>query len=263
MGPQVMQIRQLLPELVQVLLFSATFPDHVDKFAESITKHEATHIRVLKEDLSLDTITQTYIDVGSNDQKFAKLCELYSALNGGQSVIFVNTRHEAFELAKMMKAEGHTVSLICGTQAAGPERMEGTERDTIMQELRDGVTKVLIATDVLSRGIDVPAVTLVVNYDLPLDAERRGQVEMGTYMRRIGRTCRFGLRGVPVKQPSQGYTRQGNLSGVSQALQRLALAADGHQYLPRRAAADLHLVHPLGSDHAGSRFRDIAECRCS
>lgn len=198
MGPQVMQIRQLLPEEVQVLLFSATFPEHVDKFAESITKHEATRIRVLQEDLSLDTITQTYIDVGNNDQKFAKLCELYGALNVGQSIIFVNTRHKAFELAKTMKAEGHTVSLICGTQAAGVERMEGSERDWIMQEFRDGITKVLIATDVLSRGIDVPAVTLVVNYDLPLDAAHRGQVEMETYMHRIGRTGRFGLRGVSV-----------------------------------------------------------------
>eukprot|EP00930_Biecheleria_cincta_P098560 TRINITY_DN90210_c0_g1_i1.p1 TRINITY_DN90210_c0_g1~~TRINITY_DN90210_c0_g1_i1.p1 ORF type:complete len:492 (+),score=90.34 TRINITY_DN90210_c0_g1_i1:36-1511(+) len=197
MGPQVLQIRNMLPKDMQVLFFSATWPEHVQNFAKSLVSRPNV-IKVQKEDLTLSTITQTFIDVGSEDRKAAQLSDLYGALNIGQSIIFVNTRVTAFELAKLMKAEGHAVSLICGTQKTGPERVDHGYRDKVMSEFRSGVTKVLIATDVLARGIDVPAVTLVVNYDLPLNHYAHGEPEYETYMHRIGRTGRFGLKGVAV-----------------------------------------------------------------
>merc|ERR1711865_1275979 len=154
-------------------------------------------ITVQKEDLTLNTITQTFIDVGNDPKNKARqLSDLYGAMNIGQSIIFVNTRNMAFELAKMMKAEGHGVSLICGTQKTGPEKVDVGFRDQVMSEFRSGVTRVLIATDVLARGIDVPAVTLVVNYELPMGFNRKPECE--TYIHRIGRTGRFGLRGVAV-----------------------------------------------------------------
>merc|ERR1712070_672299 len=152
---------------------------------------------VQKEDLTLNTITQTFIDVGDDQQKkLTQLSDLYGAMNVGQSIIFVNTRNKAFELAKLMKAEGHSVSLICGTQKTGPEQVDHAYRDKVMGEFRSGVTRVLIATDVLARGIDVPAVTLVVNYELPMARNRKPEFQ--TYIHRIGRTGRFGLRGVAV-----------------------------------------------------------------
>lgn len=198
MGPQVLSIRNMLPQDLQVLFFSATWPDHVERFAKTIVPRANT-IKVQKEDLTLTTITQTFIDVGNDGSKKAQqLSDLYGALNVGQSIIFVNTRIGAFELAKMMKQEGHAVSLICGTQKTGPERVDVAYRDKVMTEFRNGVTKVLISTDVLSRGIDVPAVTLVVNYELPLHMGRRGEPDHETYMHRIGRTGRFGLKGVAV-----------------------------------------------------------------
>merc|ERR1739848_574368 len=89
------------------------------------------------------------------------------------------------------------VSLICGTQNTGQEQIDPAYRDRVMDEFRTGVTKVLIATDVLSRGIDIPAVTLVVNFELPLSF-RTGNPEYETYMHRIGRTGRFGLKGIAV-----------------------------------------------------------------
>jgi ATP-dependent RNA helicase DDX19/DBP5 len=197
MGPQVLQIKNLLPAQIQVLLFSATWPDHVERFARNMVSN-AYRITVQKEDLTLDTITQTFIDVGDDDRKkAAQLSDLYGAMNIGQSIIFVNTRAMAFELAKMMKADGHAVSLICGTQKTGPEKVDVAYRDNVMSEFRSGVTKVLIATDVLARGIDVPAVTLVVNYELPVNFKTSG-AEYETYIHRIGRTGRFGLRGVAV-----------------------------------------------------------------
>merc|ERR1712032_1610626 len=114
-----------------------------------------------------------------------------------------NTRNMAFDLAKLMKAEGHAVSLFCGTQAHGPERVDVEYRDRVMGEFRSGVTKVLISTDVLARGIDVPAVTLVVNYELPVLFGKRGQPNFETYIHRIGRTGRFGLKGIAVNLVSQ------------------------------------------------------------
>merc|ERR1712050_558907 len=143
--------------------------------------------------------TQTFINVGDDERKkAAQLSDLYGAMNIGQSIVFVNTRAMAFDLAKMMKADGHAVSLICGTQKTGPEKVDVAYRDHVMSEFRGGVTKVLIATDVLARGIDVPAVTLVVNYELPVAYGRRGEPDCETYMHRIGRTGRFGLKGVAV-----------------------------------------------------------------
>lgn len=196
MGPQVMQIKNLLPAEMQVLLFSATWPDKVERFAQSMVSN-AYRITVQKEDLTLNTITQTFLDVGDDPQKKAsQLSDLYGAMNIGQSIIFVNTRNTAFELAKMMKNEGHSVSLICGTQKTGPEQVDHAYRDRVMTEFRSGVTRVLISTDVLARGIDVPAVTLVVNYELPMSWGKKPEFQ--TYIHRIGRTGRFGLRGVAV-----------------------------------------------------------------
>eukprot|EP00415_Alexandrium_ostenfeldii_P001549 UN1549 len=198
MGPQVFQIRHLLPQELQVLLFSATWPEHVEKFANKMVPG-ASKIKVKKEQLTLNTIKQTFIDVGDDQRKKTQtLFDLYGALNVGQSIIFVNTRNQAFELAKSMKDLGHAVTLICGTQKSGPEQIDISYRDRIMNEFRNGVTKVLIATDVLARGIDVPAVTLVVNYELPSSYSRRNEPDFETYMHRIGRTGRFGLKGVAV-----------------------------------------------------------------
>ncbi|PHJ15915.1 dead deah box helicase [Cystoisospora suis] len=256
MAPQVQQIRRFFPQRLQILLFSATFSEEVRGFAEKLMP-TANKITVKKEELTLSCIKQYYIVCDKRAaslptqpskesalpyrldttfmQKFTVLSSLYSSMCLGQSVIFVNSRRSAFSLALKMQEEGYAVSLICGTQAQGPEKMGIEMRDRIMDEFRKGETKVLICTDVLARGIDVPQVTLVVNFDLPLvyqgrvttspmdkptsgmpnavDAfagwegakERSGlsdsngpRVNMETYIHRIGRTGRFGLKGIAI-----------------------------------------------------------------
>ncbi|CBZ49987.1 putative DEAD/DEAH box helicase [Neospora caninum Liverpool] len=256
MAPQVQQIRRFFPQRLQILLFSATFSEEVRGFAEKLMP-TANKITVKKEELTLSCIKQYYIPCdqraaslgaiptpardsplpyrldSSFYQKFAVLSSLYSSMCLGQSVIFVNSRRSAFSLALKMQEDGYAVSLICGTQAQGPEKMGIEMRDRIMDEFRKGETKVLICTDVLARGIDVPQVTLVVNFDLPLvyqgrvggpegvqgvtrqgvgrggwegaqadgmqAAGREGpRVNMETYIHRIGRTGRFGLKGIAI-----------------------------------------------------------------
>lgn len=201
MGVQVSNIRSLLNPKVQVLLFSATYPDSVRRFAHQIVPH-AAKIEVKTTDLALDTIWQVYIDTGTAANKFNVLSDLYVIMNVGQSIIFVNSRNTAFDLAQRMKEGGHSVSLICGTtkSASGQEAVDPKMRDQVLDEFRNGVSKVLIATDVLARGIDVPAVTLVINYELPInyDGGDKSAVNVETYLHRTGRTGRFGKKGVAV-----------------------------------------------------------------
>ena len=201
MGVQVSNIRSLLNPGVQTLLFSATYPESVRRFAHTIVR-QAAKIEVKTTDLTISTIWQVYMEASNAGNKFDVLSDLYAVMNVGQSIIFVNSRNTAFDLAKKMKDGGHSVSLICGTtKASGTgEAIDPKMRDQVLDEFRNGVSKVLIATDVLARGIDVPAVTLVVNYELPInyDGPDRKGVNFETYLHRIGRTGRFGQKGVAV-----------------------------------------------------------------
>lgn len=90
----------------------------------------------------------------------------------------------------MIDAE-HAVSLLHG-------ELPTTERDKVIDDFRSGKTKVLITTNVLSRGIDIQQVSLVINYDLPLVAGRAGQPDYSTYLHRIGRSGRFGRSGIAI-----------------------------------------------------------------
>lgn len=197
MAAQVNEIRKAFPQKTQVLLFSATYPERVRKFATAHVPN-ANRLEVKREELALSAVSQFYIPCEDDQTKFVVLSDLYGCMTVGQSVIFVNSRKLAFELAEQMKREGHAISLICGTQATGPERMDLETRERVMAEFRNGETKVLIATDVLARGIDVPQVTLVINYNLPLDRARYNTVDHETYIHRVGRTGRFGLKGLAI-----------------------------------------------------------------
>uniref|UniRef100_A0A915Q2F1 RNA helicase n=1 Tax=Setaria digitata TaxID=48799 RepID=A0A915Q2F1_9BILA len=118
-----------------------------------------------------------------DEWKFETLCDLYATVNVTQAVIFCNTRRKVDNLAGQMSKEKYTVSCMHG-------EMEQSERDVIMREFRSGSSRVLITTDLLARGIDVQQVSLVINYDLPSNREN--------YIHRIGRSGRFGRKGVAI-----------------------------------------------------------------
>ncbi|CDR97874.1 DEAD/DEAH box helicase, putative [Babesia bigemina] len=214
MGPQVMQFRLSFRHPVQILLFSATFSEEVQKFAQRMAP-DANMIQVKRQQLTLDCIQQHYMVCSDDDDKFNKLCELYASMIIGQSVIFVNSRNTAFDVSLKMREQGHAVSLLCGSMSkqAGSNSMGPEIRDRIMREFKDGETKVLICTDVLARGIDVPQVTLVVNYELPFlysgsaRFSRDRKIAMETYLHRIGRTGRFGAKGMAINMinPNEMY----------------------------------------------------------
>ncbi|KAK9171170.1 DEAD/DEAH box helicase family protein [Cryptosporidium meleagridis] len=208
MASQVGQIRKFFRQNLQILLFSATYHEEVRLFAEKIVPN-ANKINVRKEELTLNTIQQFYVICNDDADKLSFLSDLYACMSIGQSIIFVNTRKTAFSIAENMRRDGHAISVICGTQTNSGEKMDHEIRDQVMDSFRSGESKVLIATDVLSRGIDVPQVTLVINFDIPVrfnstnsigiaDQTSSVQVENETYLHRIGRTGRFGLNGISI-----------------------------------------------------------------
>lgn len=188
LGDQSIRIKQQIKGNFQVVLFSATFPDHVRKFASRFAP-QANEISLKREELSVDLIKQFYMDCDSQEHKYEVLCNLYDILTVSQSIIFCAKRDTADEIAKRMTSMGHAVIALHG-------KMEPEERDRVMDDFRRGEFKVLITTNVLARGIDILQVSLVVNYDLPLD--QRGQPDYEAYLHRIGRTGRFGRTGVSV-----------------------------------------------------------------
>lgn len=199
MGDQTIRIKKLLPRAVQVLLFSATYKDEVRGLAEKLAP-SANQITIKRETLSLDKIQQYYIDTGSKEERYGVLTEIYELLTLGQSIIFVNTRLDAENLTQKLRTEGHTVSVLYGGQMA-PE-----ERDRVIDEFRSGTTRVLVTTNVLSRGVDVLAVSAVINYDLPIDFVKR-KADAEVYLHRIGRTGRFGRKGIAINFVYDGFTK--------------------------------------------------------
>jgi translation initiation factor 4A len=179
---QIYDIFQLLPQSTQVVLLSATMPQDV---LEVTTKFMRDPIRILvkKDELTLEGIKQFYIAVEKEDWKLDTLSDLYETVTITQAVIFCNTRRKVDWLTDKLTARDFTVSAMHGD-------MDQTQRDVIMKEFRSGSSRVLIATDLLARGIDVQQVSLVINYDLPANREN--------YIHRIGRGGRFGRKGVAI-----------------------------------------------------------------
>ncbi|OQD77631.1 hypothetical protein PENDEC_c002G07069 [Penicillium decumbens] len=193
LGDQCIRVKGMLPRTIQVVLFSATFPAHVHRYAEKFAP-DANEITLQHEELTVDGIKQLYMDCSSDEEKYSNLVQLYGLLTVGSSIIFVRTRASAAEIEKRMIAEGHTVASLTGG-------IEGSQRDAVIDAFRTGEAKVLITTNVLARGIDVSTVSLVVNYDIPeayAGGSRSREPDYQTYLHRIGRTGRFGRIGVAI-----------------------------------------------------------------
>lgn len=179
---QIYDIFQSLPPRVQVGLFSATMPSEALEITERFMR-DPIRILVKRDELTLEGIKQFYISVEREEWKLDTLCDLYDTLNITQAVIFCNTRRKVDFLTDKMRAREFTVSSTHGD-------IGQKERDVILSEFRTGSSRVLITTDLLARGIDVQQVSLVINYDLPRNLEN--------YIHRIGRSGRFGRKGVAI-----------------------------------------------------------------
>jgi ATP-dependent RNA helicase len=179
---QIYDVYRYLPPATQVVLISATLPNEILEITQKFMS-DPIRILVKRDELTLEGIKQFFVAVEREEWKFDTLCDLYDTLIITQAVIFCNTRKKVEWLAEKMRENNFTVSSMHGDM---PQR----ERNDIMKEFRSGSTRVLITTDVWARGVDVPQVSLVINYDLPNNRE--------LYIHRIGRSGRFGRKGVAI-----------------------------------------------------------------
>jgi ATP-dependent RNA helicase DeaD len=165
----------------QTCLFSATMPTPILRLAQEYMKKDAKEVRLNEQELSLDTIEQSYLIV-SEKEKFRHLCNFIKNENTDkeQTIIFAATKQRTQRLAQELKDEGFRLVTIHGD-------LSQKERNIAMSRFRKGLDNVLVATDIAARGIDVPAVGHVINYDVPY--------EPLIYFHRIGRTARAGATG--------------------------------------------------------------------
>jgi len=167
------------PTTARCALFSATMNADVIEFAEKLLDNPV-RILIAPEDVNLKGIRQYRVDLEREDWKFEVLLDLYKNLNITQALIYCNKRQKAEWLAEKMTSAGFPITCIHGD-------MEVRERMDRMTSFRKGDTRVLISTDLLARGIDVQQVSLVINYELPM--------QMDNYIHRIGRSGRYGRKG--------------------------------------------------------------------
>jgi len=170
------------PEKTRVALFSATMPEQVVEVANKILNNP---VRVLIKPAAvrLEGIQQFFVPLDREDHKFECICDLYKNLNISQAVIFCNKRQKAEMLAERMTAQGYPVTCLHG-------ELEKPERTRRMKQFIEGSTRVMVATDIIARGIDVQQISLVINYELPTNREN--------YVHRIGRAGRFGRKGTTI-----------------------------------------------------------------
>ena len=180
------QIKAILdshfPNSTRLALFSATMPSNVIDIAENYLSNP---VRILlpPDEVTLKGIKQYYVDIEREEWKLPVLLDLYQQIAVNQALIYVNKRQKAEWLAKQLASHGFTLEYIHG-------EMEVGDRKKRMDDFRSGNVRVLISTDLLARGIDVQQVSLVVNYELPVQREN--------YIHRIGRSGRYGKKGVAI-----------------------------------------------------------------
>ncbi len=171
-----------IPKTVQLCVFSATFNPEVMDLVNRITI-DPIRIIVQPEELKLEGIVQYKIDMRNERDKLETLLDIFPRIMSTQAIIYCNSTKKVEQLHNDLVKSNYDVVSITGN-------MHQMERNDIMNNFRRGKHRVLIATNILARGIDVQQVRLVVNYDLPSDSD--------VYLHRIGRSGRFGRKGTAI-----------------------------------------------------------------
>jgi ATP-dependent RNA helicase DeaD len=177
--PDIEWVLKHTPPKRQMLLFSATMPDAIRKLA-SKHMHDPETVHVAPENVTVESVDQKYIAVDP-DKKTALLAHFIETFKPEQMVVFCNTKHQTDRVAAVLKRKNITAHAIHSD-------LPQSKREKTLQDFRDGSLMCLIATNVAARGLDIPAVSHVVNYDIPINPEE--------YVHRVGRTGRMGREGI-------------------------------------------------------------------
>jgi superfamily II DNA/RNA helicase len=224
-------IAQALPAKRQTLLASATFAGEVGQLAQRLQRDDVERIEIAAHTEKHENITQQIMWADDLDHKHALLDALLTQRDVDQAVVFTSTQIDADRLADRLHEMGHKVASLHGGMPQG-------RRNRVLQGLRSHHLRILVATDVAARGIDVPTISHVINYGLPLKAE--------DYVHRIGRTGRAGRSGravtlaerrdVPMIRRIQHYTTQPIPVATVEGLEPQRPAPETMQRPPRGGA---------------------------
>ncbi|KQV64604.1 DEAD/DEAH box helicase [Rhizobium sp. Root1220] len=185
------KISKMVPKKRQTMLFSATMPKAIaDLAADFLT--DPVKVEVTPPGKAADKVEQYVHFVNGKNDKTDLLKKSLSENPDGRAIVFLRTKHGAEKLMKHLEHVGYSVASIHGNKSQG-------QRERALKAFKDGDIKTLIATDVAARGIDIPAVSHVYNYDLPEVAE--------AYVHRIGRTARAGRDGIAIAFCAPDETR--------------------------------------------------------
>ena len=176
---QVYTIFQHLTNEAQIAVFSATMPSYMLEMTTKFMKNPVK-ITLEPEKLNLEGIQQYFLAVNNDDGKFEALKALFEHLTVNQSIIYVNSVQRVMDLYDAMKKEDFSVVCIHSS-------MKREEREEAFRTFRTGAVRVLISSNVTSRGIDIQQVSVVINFDIPRS--------VNTYLHRIGRSGRWGRKG--------------------------------------------------------------------
>ena len=171
-----------IPKNTQICLFSATLPVEILELTNKFM-NQPEQILVKNEELTLEGIQQFYISVNRNEWKYDIIVDLYDIINISQCIIYINNKSKINELYDRFIKEQFPVSYISSERSSN-------ERKEILEDFRSGKIRILLSSDLLSRGIDIQQLSLVINFDLPREKE--------TYIHRIGRSGRYGRKGFAI-----------------------------------------------------------------
>lgn len=207
----VKKLIKALPARKQTMLFSATMPEQISKLVASLQK-DPVKLQVTPASSTVEKIQQ-FVYFIPHQQKQSLLVHLLNKKNIGRTLVFARTKHRADKIAKQLKKASIHADAIHGNKSQAA-------RQNTLNNFKHGKLKVLVATDIAARGIDVDALGHVINFDLPDVAE--------TYVHRIGRTGRAGASGVAISF-CDGSDEMGNLKSINKLI-GLKIPAVAHPF---------------------------------
>lgn len=188
--PDMKKIISWIPEKRQTLLFSATMPNEIKKLAGSIMKNpETVEIERSKPSASVEQRAYTL----RSNQKVGLVKQIFNDIEWDSCIIFTSTKKGTDELQRLLKQEGIKAASIHGDRTQN-------ERNAALQKFKNGEVPVIVATDVLARGIDIKEVSIILNYDVPNNTD--------DYIHRIGRTGRYDKSGIAITFVSKRDSRK-------------------------------------------------------
>jgi len=237
------EILKSVPEKRRMLMFSATIPPRIQSLASSYMKN-AVVLRTQKRETTTQNADQIYYEVREADKAEA-LTRIIDRSSDFYGVVFCRTKNQCDEVGHMLERKGYEAAALHGD-------LSQREREIILRKMREKTIRILVATDVAARGLDIQDLSHVINYSLPRDPE--------IYIHRVGRTGRAGKEGTAITFITPGEARRFSyIRKASKAeIRRGEIPSPGEVVLKRKEKITAELEEAVSNEN-GDDYRDVAQ----